>query len=101
MIKVLINKENNKIKEIKIVGHAKYADYGKDIVCAAASSIVITSVNACLKLYPNSLECIQESNLIITVNSDYNEVYLLLDNMISLLNELACQYPKNITIKEE
>ena len=41
MIKVEI--ENNKI-EIK--GHANYDDYGKDIVCASVSSIVITTINA-------------------------------------------------------
>ena len=50
MIKVHINKN-----KIIMTGHAEYADKN-DIVCAAASSIVITSINACLKLDNNSLE---------------------------------------------
>ena len=45
MIKVVVNP-----KEIIIEGHAMYEDYGKDIVCAACSSIVTTSVNGILKL---------------------------------------------------
>ena len=50
MIKVEI--ENNKI-EIK--GHANYDDYGKDIVCASVSSIVITTINAIIEFDPESI----------------------------------------------
>ena len=45
MIKVY--REQNKII---IKGHADYDDYGKDIVCASVSSIVITTVNAKLEI---------------------------------------------------
>ena len=45
MIKVY--REQNKII---IKGHADYDDYGKDIVCASVSSIVITTVNAILEI---------------------------------------------------
>ena len=38
------------IKEITIKGHAGYDESGKDIVCAALSSIVITSVNAIIRI---------------------------------------------------
>ena len=41
MIKVEVIKKN-----ISIIGHANFDEYGKDIVCAAASSIVITSIEA-------------------------------------------------------
>ena len=34
-------KENS----ILITGHALFDDYGKDIVCSAVSSIVITTIN--------------------------------------------------------
>ena len=50
MIKVEI--ENNKI-EIK--GHSNYDDYGKDIVCASVSSIVITTINAIIEFDPESI----------------------------------------------
>ena len=50
MIKVEI--KNNKI-EIK--GHAYYDDYGKDIVCASVSSIVITTINAIIEFDPESI----------------------------------------------
>ena len=46
MIKVKLTKNNNYYKRIIITGHANYDDFGKDIVCAAVSSTVITSVNS-------------------------------------------------------
>ena len=42
MIKVKLIKNNNHIKKIIIKGHAMYADYGKDIVCAAVSTLLQT-----------------------------------------------------------
>ena len=48
MIKVKVEKDKAKYKKITITGHALYDDYGKDIVCASVSSIVITTVNGIL-----------------------------------------------------
>jgi len=53
-------KVNIKQNRVIITGHAGYDEYGKDIVCASVSSIVITSVNAALKLENNSLEYIDK-----------------------------------------
>ena len=55
MIKVKLTKNNNYYKRIIITGHANYDDFGKDIVCAAVSSTVITSVNSCLAIDNESL----------------------------------------------
>ena len=55
MIKIKLKKYSNIIKHITITGHALYADFGKDIVCAAVSSCVITSVNASLLINKDSL----------------------------------------------
>ena len=49
MIRVLIKKRKGNFEEIQILGHAMYDDYGKDIVCAGASTIFITTVNAILR----------------------------------------------------
>ena len=65
MIKVKVIEKDNQITNINIIGHAGYSVSGKDIVCAAVSSIVITTINALLKLdkdsvsYKNSLEIIR------------------------------------------
>ncbi len=87
---------------IVMTGHANYADYGKDIVCASASSIVITSVNAALKMEENSLNYKEEKDKVtIDIISQNKNVLLIIENMISMLKELALTYKKNIKVEEE
>ena len=97
MIKVHIYKN-----KIIITGHANFAEYGKDIVCASVSSIVITSVNCCLNIDNTSLEYKEDvDKLTININSSDDIILKIIDNMISMLKELAITYKKNIQIIEE
>ena len=66
MIVVNIKKKDNLINEIIIKGHAKYDEYGKDIVCASISSIVITTINALLRIDQDSIKY-QESDGLINI----------------------------------
>lgn len=101
MIKVNVLVDKN-IKEINIVGHALYDEYGKDIVCSATSSIVITSVNAIISFNPNYI-CYEQSKdkFTIRINEHNDVVDKLVTNMLNLLKELENDYPKYIKIKEE
>lgn len=97
MIKVDIKKNH-----IKISGHAMFDDYGKDIVCAAASSIVITSINGILRLDEEAISYkLSKDELSINILKDNRETNLLILNMISLLKDLEKQYGKNIKVNEE
>ena len=100
MISVTIKKENNKYKKISILGHAMYDDYGKDIVCSAASSIVTTTVNGILALDKGSLSyLVGKKGMSIDIKSDDETTQILINNMICLLKELEGNYPDNIEVK--
>ena len=100
MIRVKIEKEKAKYKKITILGHAMYDEYGKDIVCSAASSIVTTTVNGILALNKGSLSyMISKKGLSITIKSTDETTQILIGNMISLLKELEKNYPANIGVK--
>lgn len=101
MIKVKLIKNNNHIKKIIIKGHAMYADYGKDIVCAAVSSTIITSINASLSIDNESLIYDAKNGLEIEVKKNDIVTTKIINNMINNLYELEKAYPKNIKIKEE
>lgn len=95
MIKVVVKKD-----EITISGHAGYDEAGKDIVCAAVSATVITSVNGILSLCDNSL-LVKESDGYVNIKVlKHNDVVdKLLSNMINLLTELKNDYKDNIDIR--
>ena len=100
MIKVNIVKENSNYKKISILGHAMYDDYGKDIVCSAASSIVTTTVNGILCLDKESLSyLVSKKGMIIEIKNDNKNTQKLIGNMVSLLKELEVNYPTNIEVK--
>ena len=51
-------------KNISIKGHALYSDFGRDIVCSAVSSIVITSINGILGIDKDSVKVDELMNLV-------------------------------------
>lgn len=96
MTKIKISKDH-----IEIKGHAMFDEYGKDIVCAALSSIVITSINGILSIDNDSIKYKQgEGLMVIDILKHTKEVDALILNMINLLKELKLQYKKNIQIEE-
>lgn len=100
MIKVKVEKKDSQYQKISILGHAMYDDYGKDIVCSAASSIATTTINGILTLNEDSLKYqVSKEGLIITNISSDDITQKLLGNMVSLLKELEQQYPTNIEVK--
>ena len=100
MIKVKVEKVNAKYKKISILGHAMYDDYGKDIVCSSASSIVTTSINGILALNKGSLSyLVSKKGVSIDIKSTDTTTQILINNMVSLLKELEVNYPANIEVK--
>ena len=100
MIRVKVEKENGHFKKISILGHAMYDDIGKDIVCSAVSSIVITTVNGILTIDKGTITYLASSRgLTIKVLNNDRITQLLLKNMIKMLKELELKYKENIEVK--
>ena len=97
MIKIKV-----KGKIIEVTGHANFADYGKDIVCASVSSIITTTINAILTLEKESISYHDEKEkLIIKIDKETTITKNLISNMLRMLKELEVSYPKNIKILNE
>ena len=94
MIKIKVQEKN-----ISILGHANYDDYGKDIVCASVSSIVLCSVEAISKFDIKAVDIKQtKDKLEIIINKTDDITKTLINNMLNCLKELEKKYPKNIQI---
>ena len=99
MIKILID-ETDKINSIEIKGHAMYASYGSDIVCASVSSICITTVNGILSIDSDAIDYKDSDGYLkINIIRHSDTIDKLIDNMIKLLEELEKQYNKHIEIR--
>ena len=99
MIKVNCVVSNGLIERLSIKGHADYDTLGKDIVCAAVSSIVTTTINNIIALEENTIKYdTKEGNVCITVLRNSDVTNKLLNVLINMLKELATDYSQNIKI---
>ena len=60
MIKAVFYTKQNNMFGFKISGHANYSRFGKDVVCAGASALVINTVNVIEKYSSDS--CVLEEH---------------------------------------
>lgn len=101
MIKVKVVKKEGIIESISAIGHAGYAEYGKDIVCASFSTMIITTINAILDIDIDAISYTDSNDLnIINIKKD-NITNSLLKTLVNMIYELRDNYDKNIIIKEE
>ncbi len=97
MIKVI-----KKNKVIEISGHAGYDEYGKDIVCASVSSVIMTTVNSIMNIDNSSISYVDDGNKIIIEKLNDNDIVdKLLNTMILILKDLEEQYKENIKVESE
>ena len=99
----MINIEIINNKTIKVKGHANYAEYGADIVCASVSTAVYMSINQ-IEVFDklNFINTkIAEGNACIEVVCEDEIVSKVISNLIFTLRDLELQYPKYIKINEK
>ena len=102
MIKIIIKDDY-----IKISGHAKYADYGKDIVCAAVSAVtnmVLIGLNEKLRL---KLKFEKSDGGYIKVELPVNieikkmqAAQILLESMVTEFFDIESSYKGYILVRE-
>ena len=106
MISVTFYKKEGVIKGFQIQGHAGYACRGKDIVCAAVSSLVLTTVNSLEKFTDDEKRIlVTEDKAIVIVrfkDAPGHDAKLLIDNMAEGLKSISEEYRSvKISVKEE
>ena len=87
MINVTVKRDKS-INEIRIVGHAKYDIYGKDIVCAGVFD-------------EDSIEFNEENNFFLRNIKQDEITNILLENLVEVLKSIQDKYKENIKVKEE
>ena len=102
MITIKVRKKNGFYEEFISKGHAGYAEAGQDIVCAAVSALIITTVNSLEKFTDDKFD-VQENDGFVSINfrNDLSERgMLLMDSLLLGLTEIAGSYNNRyLTVK--
>ncbi|MBH5317147.1 ribosomal-processing cysteine protease Prp [Paenibacillus sp. GSMTC-2017] len=106
-ITIVRNDSDKRIVSFAVVGHAKYAKPGKDIVCAGVSTVSIGTVNAIETLAGVELPAKMKdgwlsSDIPILPDADADgRMQLLLESMVVMLETIAKSYGKYVVIHEQ
>ena len=103
MIKVKINKTNNKYSSLIVSGHSNYDEHGKDIVCAGVSAIVVGGLNALTIENKKKIFAKVDDGYVNIDVLDLNDdkLQLIIDVMVIQLKSIEESYKKYIKIYEE
>lgn len=93
--------EEDRILECHIEGHARYDEYGYDIVCAAVSGLLCTTMLGLTKVTKTDgeYEAVSGFGHIIVHDVQDEKAQVLLKTMLLGLSEIERQYTKFIKIR--
>ena len=103
MIKIQINKTNNKYSSLIVSGHSNYDEHGKDIVCAGVSAIVPGGINALGLENKKAISFkVDDGYVNLDVLDITNDnIQLIMDVIVVQLKTIEESYKKYIKIYEE
>ena len=106
MIKAVLYREGENLTGCRLEGHSGWADQGHDIVCAAASILGCTCVNA-LETVCRVIPLITEENaekgilafeLPGMTEEENAKAQILMKALRQGLKDLSAEYPRNVTL---
>ena len=103
MIKIQINKTNNRYTSLIVSGHSNYGEHGKDIVCAGVSAIVTGGINALGIEDKNAISFKVDDGYfnLDVLNITNDNIQLIMDVIVIQLKTIEESYKKHIKIYEE
>ena len=110
MTKVTVKYKNNKIVSVTAKEHAKFAKFGKDIVCAAVSVLMQTAVSGLTEVAKLDYLIFESDEktayMYFELPADLNETQALkaeviLETVVNGLQGIADAYPKNMRLYKE
>ena len=103
MINITVKKRNGSYLDFSSRGHAGYAEEGQDIVCAAVSALIITTVNSLDEFTDEKIEVGEDDGYVsihFKTNPNTERGKLLMDSLILGLTEIEHSYNNRyLTVK--
>ena len=107
MTVVTVEKDAQGVRGICVSGHAEYAQSGRDIVCAAASVLTTTCVNALESVAgvkPRVTRDEQSATIKVVLPGDMSvqkryDAELVMNTVLQGFSDIASEYPKHLQIK--
>ncbi len=101
MIKVKVTFQKDDIKAIHISGHAQSGEYGRDLVCAGVSAVVIGGLNALERHDDFNIEVADGLVSVKAKTLLQTHDQIVLETILTSLQTIQQNYRKYIKISQE
>ena len=110
MIKIEIQRQNNRITYFEIKGHADFSGFGEDVICAAVSSVGQMTVNGLIETLKlkKKLKFTEEDGYIFCdlknsglTDDELENADILVESMYSYLKAVARSYSEFVRLEEK
>lgn len=99
MTQVLVKRKDDVLISIEVEGHADFANYGNDVVCAAISAVMFGSLNALTSFKLDDARIIM-NNAFIKINLiNDRDIQTVARTMLIQLQTIQESYPDYIKIE--
>ena len=106
MIKAVLYREGKNLTGCRLEGHSGWANAGQDIVCAAASILGCTCVNALESVcgvIPEITEYNEKNGVLafelpMMTENENEKAQILMGALRQGLDDLTAEYPQNVTL---
>ena len=106
MIRAVLYREGKNLTGCRLEGHSGWANAGEDIVCAAASSLGCTCVNALESVcgvIPEITEYNEQKGVLAfelpeMTEEENGKAQILMGALRQGLDDLTAEYPQNVTL---
>ena len=103
MISVTVTRKSGLIREITVSGHAEYATHGKDVVCAAVSSITQTALLGLMR-YEDKVEYQREEDgylhIVVPDGKNQSITQAIAETAVLGLKDIASGYGTFVKVEE-
>ena len=104
MISVTVTRKDDSIREITVSGHAGYATHGKDVVCAAVSSIAQTALLGLMR-YEDKVEYQREEDgylrIVVPEGKNHSIAQAIAETAVLGLKDIASGYGTFVKVEEK
>ena len=107
MITVTAIRENGSVVGFTVSGHANMGEYGEDLVCAAVSAVVQTTIlgitevcriQAGVSIEEGQTTCILEKDV---TKNEIERAAIVFDTMLTGLRSIQASYPKTLKFRNK
>lgn len=92
--------ETKSTTTFNVIGHSNYAPYGKDIVCASISTLLISMINVCNFNNMVNSYCVDNGYCKVVLKNRGKNQKQLIYIFTQMFKDIECNYPKNFQIKK-